>query len=63
MIICLGNGEEDGGDYQGMEGNFANRCSVFNVIPNVESWKLWAMKNGINELVTAYVSWRPHLNP
>lgn len=59
MIICLGNGEEDGGDYQGMEGNFANRCSVFNVIPNVESWKLWAMKNGINELVTAYVSWRP----
>ena len=59
MIICLGNGEEDGGDYNGMEGNFANRCSVFNVVPNVEAWKIWAFNHGINELVTAYVSFKP----
>lgn len=59
LIVCLGNGEEDGGDYQGMEGNFANRCSVYNVVPNIESWKLWAMKHGINELVTAYISFKP----
>ncbi|MBO5387319.1 MAG: hypothetical protein J6A59_04170 [Lachnospiraceae bacterium] len=60
MVVCLGNGEEDGGDYQGMEGNFANRCSVFNVVPDVESWKLWAMKHNINELVAAYVSFKPN---
>lgn len=59
MIVCLGNGEEDGGDYQGMEGNFANRCSVFNVVPDVESWKLWAYNKGVNPLVIGYVSWKP----
>ena len=59
MVVCLGNGEEDGGDYQGMEGNFANRCSVFNVVPDVEAWKLWAYNHNINPLVTGYVSWKP----
>ena len=59
LVVCLGNGEEDGGDYQGMEGNFANRCSVYNVVPNLESWKKWAMKHNINELVTAYVTFKP----
>jgi hypothetical protein len=59
MIVCLGNGEEDGGDFQGMEGNFANRCSVFNVVPNLEAWKKWAFKNNINPLVSGYVSFKP----
>lgn len=59
MIVCLGNGEEDGGDYQGMEGNFANRCSIFNVVANLDAWKEWAYNNDVNYLVTAYVSWRP----
>lgn len=59
MVICLGNGEEDGGDFQGMEGNFANRCSIFNVSPNLDAWKDWAYKTGINYLVLAYVSWQP----
>ncbi|KPU45938.1 hypothetical protein OXPF_04060 [Oxobacter pfennigii] len=58
MVICLGNGEDDGGDYQGMEGNFLNRCSVLNVVQTVESWKTWAMRSDINYLVTGYVSWR-----
>lgn len=59
MVVCLGNGEEDGGDYQGMEGNFANRCSVFNIVVNIDSWKSWAIKHGVNELVLAYVSFKP----
>lgn len=59
MIVCLGNGEEDGGDFQGMEGNFANRCSIFNVAPNLDAWKDWAYRSGINYLVLGYVSWRP----
>lgn len=59
MIVCLGNGEEDGGDYQGMEGNFVNRCSVFNVVPDVEAWKMWAHNHNVNPLVTGYVSWKP----
>lgn len=59
MIVCLGNGEEDGGDFQGMEGNFANRCSIFNVVANLTAWKDWAYRSGVNYLVIAYVSWRP----
>ena len=59
LIVCLGNGEDDGGDFQGMEGNFANRCSVFNVECDVETWKTWGYKAGINALVLAYVSWSP----
>lgn len=59
MIVCLGNGEEDGGDFQGMEGNFANRCSIFNVAPNLDAWKDWAYRSGVNYLVLGYVSWRP----
>lgn len=59
LVVCLGNGEEDGGDYQGMEGNFANRCSVFNVVPDVDAWKDWAFKHGVNTLVTAYINFKP----
>ena len=59
LIVCLGNGEEDGGDFEGMEGNFANRCSMYNVAPNAEAWKRWAFNNNVNYLVTAYISWRP----
>lgn len=59
MVVCLGNGEEDGGDFQGMEGNFANRCSVFNVVHDLETWKEWAMERKINSLVVAYVSFKP----
>lgn len=59
LIVCLGNGEEDGGDYNGIEGNFANRCSVFNVVVDTESWKNWATAHGINELVMAFISFKP----
>lgn len=59
LVVCLGNGEDDGGDYQGIEGNFANRCSVYNVVTTVDDWKEWAIKNNVNPLVTGYISFRP----
>ena len=59
LIVCLGNGEEDGGDYQGMEGNFANRCSVYNIIPHLETFKEWAIAKKLNPLVLAYVTFKP----
>lgn len=63
MIVCLGNGEEDGGQFNGMEGNFANRCSVFQVITDLDAWKKWAFRVNIHPLVMAYVSWCPeHLH-
>lgn len=59
MIVCLGNGEEDGGDFEGMEGNFMNRCSVYNVLPAPDVWVKWAIQNNVNPTVVAYVQWRP----
>lgn len=59
LIVCLGNGEEDGGDYQGIEANFINRCSVFNVVTSIEDWKAWAISQGVNDLVLAYLSFQP----
>lgn len=57
MVICLGNGEEDGGDYNGMEGNFANRCSLFRVEPDMHSFKEYGMQSGLNPMTLAYLSW------
>lgn len=58
IIVCLGNGPEDGGDFNGMEGNFLNRCSVYSVVPSIESWCEWAIRKGINPLVVAYIRFK-----
>lgn len=63
LVVCLGNGEEDGGDYNGMEGNFANRCSVYNVVADLDTWKGWANTHNVHELVLAFISFKPeHLH-
>lgn len=59
LVVCLGNGEDDGGDFEGMEGNFMNRCSVYNVQVDYRSWLLWANRHNVNFLVTAYINWKP----
>lgn len=56
-VVCLGNGEEDGGDYNGLEGNFANRCSLFRVQPDIDAFKEYALLAGFNNLVIAYLNW------
>jgi len=32
---------------------------VFNVVHDLDAWKLWALNKGVHELVTAYVSFKP----
>lgn len=58
LVVCLGNGEEDGGDFNGMEGNFANRCSVYEIVTDVEVWKEWAQAKKVNDLVLGYINFR-----
>lgn len=55
FVVCLGNGEEDGGDFKGLEGNFANRCSVYKVQSSIESYKDFAIKAGIHPLVISFI--------
>lgn len=59
-IVCLGNGEQDGGDFNGMEGNFANRCSMCKVEADAESFRRYGMTVGINPMVLAYIGWAPN---
>lgn len=60
LVVCLGNGEEDGGDYNGMEGNFINRCSVFRVEPDFDAWREWAINASVHPLVIAYLVFAKH---
>lgn len=58
MVVCLGNGPDDGGDFNGMEGNFLNRCSVYEVLGSVNTWVEWAIDKGLNGLVTGYIRFK-----
>ena len=56
LIVCLGNGEEDGGNFNGMEFAFLNRCISYRVRTEVDctdpvkglGWVQWAMQNNVN---------------
>lgn len=58
LVVCLGNGIDDGGDFNGMEGNFLNRCSVYDILPSVNTWCDWALENDINPLITGYIRFK-----
>lgn len=57
LVVCLGNGEGEGGDFVGIEGNFANRCCIFQVEPGLEEWKVWALEKNVHPYVIDYVTW------
>lgn len=63
LIICLGNGEEDGGNFNGMEFAFLNRCISYRVRTEVDctdpvkglGWVQWAMQNNVNPAVISFI--------
>lgn len=57
MIVCLGNGPEDGGTFNQLTPNFVNRCMLCEVECDKQDWLKWARTHGIHELVLAYVNW------
>ena len=59
MIVCLGNGPEDGGNFQGVEGAFLSRCACYHMEPNYEHWIEWARKHGVNQSVIAFIEANP----
>lgn len=58
-VIALGNGPDDGGVFQGMESAFLSRATCYRIEPNLESWKKWAIKNGVNPTIIAYLTFDP----
>ena len=58
-IIVLGNGPDDGGNFQGATAAELSRCLCFRVVAKLEDWKAWAYKHGINSTVIAYLTQNP----
>lgn len=63
LIVCLGNGEADGGNFNGMEFAFLNRCMAYRVKTEVDctdpvkglGWIQWAMQNKVNPSVVSFI--------
>lgn len=58
-VIGLGNGIDDGGVYQGLESAMISRATCYRVEPDANTWIKWALKNGVNSSVIAYIKWKP----
>jgi MoxR-like ATPases len=58
IIIGAGNRITDKGVVYKMPTPLANRMSHFEVVATFEDWKPWAIKNGIHQLVVAFLSFR-----
>lgn len=59
IVVACGNGENDGGDYKGMESAFLSRGFSWRVEPNASEWRSWALKNGVNPSVIAFIAFQP----
>jgi hypothetical protein len=58
-VVALGNGIEDGGVFQGMEAAFLSRAMCYRIEPNLETWKKWAIRHGVNPSIIAYLTFDP----
>lgn len=61
FIWAAGNRKEDYASVFDMPSPLANRFVHFNVGPDFDSFKVWAMRNGIEESVVAFLAYRPNL--
>lgn len=56
LIVAAGNGPEDGGNFHSVSGALLGRCEGFRCSVDLDSWKKWAINNGIHQAITAYVT-------
>lgn len=61
FIWAAGNRKEDYASVFDMPSPLANRFVHFNVGPDFDSFKVWAMRSGIEETVVAFLAYRPNL--
>ncbi|OHE01314.1 MAG: ATPase, partial [Sulfurimonas sp. RIFCSPLOWO2_12_36_12] len=57
-IVAAGNREGDRGVTYRMPSPLANRFVHFEMEVDVEDWRLWAYKKGLDERVVSYISYR-----
>ena len=59
LVVCCGNGPEDGGDFRGMEPALLSRGRCMRVEEDLDAWKDWAIKKGVHPTVVAFLSFMP----
>ena len=59
QIICLGNGENDGGDFNGIEAAFGARCECYRVESTSTDYLKYGNSHGVSDLVLAYIEFSP----
>ena len=60
-IIATGNRPDENANTRIISWALANRCSIFKVEPNFESWRRWAVNNEINPLIVGFLTHREDL--
>ncbi len=56
VVVAIGNGDEDGGSFEGLEPAFLNRFQGYRVTTNFNDWSKWAVDNKINPSILAFLS-------
>lgn len=59
LIVCCGNGPEDGGDFRGIEPALMSRGRCMRVEEDLAAWKTWAINKGVHPVVVAFLSFMP----
>lgn len=62
LVVALGNGPEDGGVFRNLQATLPSRCRYsFDVQPNVDDWKKWAVKHDTHPSILAFLSFAPDM--
>ena len=59
LVVCCGNGPEDGGDFRGIEAALLSRGRCMRVEEDLDTWKKWAVAREIHPVVIAFLSFMP----
>lgn len=60
-VWAAGNRSEDGASVFSMPSALQNRFIHVTVTPHFESFRSWALQNGVDEKIVAFLAWRPEL--
>ena len=59
IVICAGNRTSDKAVAYQMPKPLANRLTHFEMVADLDSWKEWAYKEGIDPNIIGFITWRP----
>ena len=56
VVVAIGNGDEDGGSFEGLEPAFLNRFQGYRVTTTFDDWHKWAVDNNVNPSILAFLT-------